>query len=96
MFFMISRLFFEGDEQFDFQLELESLINNLSKRIKGLIKYRQENAHGFETYLSFIFEDQFVITEFTEGALHNLETIDVRASEHFMEINDIMFPPLFY
>lgn len=93
LLFYTFHLFFPKNVEFDFNEEAEVIVSDLSDWLNGAFAYRNKYAPGFETYFSFIFDDQFVITQIQSNHLVLLEHMSISKSKIFMELNDLLLVP---
>ncbi len=86
------RFFFPTDFQYDYEEEMTDLILSISEKLESVIAFRQAYTDELETFFSFLFEDELIITEFQNGHLELIDHIPITASKVFCELNLLIEP----
>jgi hypothetical protein len=80
---------FYYENEIDCNSAIEEIISALSNDFMNALKYRFEIANQFDTYLTFIYAEYFIIAVTDKGTLSFIEKIPTKCSQTFTQLKDI-------
>ena len=74
-------------EYVKYEIGLEEIIAVLNSDFEIFFKYRKDKQPSFDTFISFIYHEKFVISYSSENGLKRVDEIDLILSTTFQELN---------